>query len=743
MAKAFQWHCDDHGIVHLYFDSPGEKVNKLSSRVLDELKDTLAQIRNHKTAKALIIKSRKPDLFIAGADIDELKQVRDSSTAQALSEKGHEAFNLISSLPFPTIAAIDGACLGGGLELALACTYRIVTDSNKTALGLPEVNLGIIPGWGGTQRLPRLIGLTAAMEMIMTGKTVDGRKAFKMKLADAIFSAPFLEEKSLEFALLILDPKTAASIVKKRKQNSWMLSLVEGTGLGRKWVFNQARQTVMAKTKGQYPSPLKALEVLESTYKGPLQEGLQKEIKAVSSLIESPIARHLIQLYVTTEAIKKDPGIALSSSAPLPAIRSAGVLGAGVMGGGIAWLFANKGIPVRLKDINWDAIAKGYHTAHEMFNELVKIRKLKPREVNLCMHRITSTIEYTGFKNIDIVVEAVVEDMAVKKNVLEELEKHVSPTAIICTNTSALPIEEMAAGLKHPERFIGLHFFNPVNRMPLVEIVPGKKTSPQVVAAVVEMVKSLGKTPVVVGACPGFLVNRILLAALNEAGWLYEEGVPIERIDRALESFGMPMGPFRLVDEVGIDVSAKVGAVFEKSYGKRMKLPAVFQKAYEDGLRGKKTGKGFYIHSGKKSWINTAVPSSPSSTGRNESLTDKQIVERFIFSMVNEASRCIEEGVVARPDYLDLAMVMGAGFPPFRGGLLKYADEVGIAYVVESLEELSRRYGERFFPSALLVRMKKEGRTFHSNKEKNLRNQDHQDAGKQNANSTKTSLARS
>jgi len=724
MEKCFHLDVDSKGIGWLTFDYPGEKVNKFSTQVIDELDGILDEVSANSSIRALVIQSAKKGIFIAGADVKEIydimKQGEDvEPLVKKLLSRGQETFNKLEELRCPTIAVIDGACMGGGTEFSLACTYRVVTDHSKTSIALPEVNLGIIPGWGGTQRLPRLVGLQNSLPMILGGKKVDGNKAYKMKLADSIIPKEFLKERLPQFVESCLTPEGKSKILSARDSKKGVQKfqnfLLEGNPLGRNLVFSQARKGIMKKTGGKYPAPLAALDVVESTYGWHLKAGLKKELDTFVQLTtkHADICENLVNLFFVSEDLKKDPQVFVDTTPKK--VDVAGVLGAGVMGGGIAWLFSYRDIPVRVKDIQWDAVSKGFEAANAIYKQLRKIRKLNDGQINLKMHKISGSTDYSGFQNADIIVEAVVENMDLKKKVFAELEEKIRPDTLICSNTSALSITEMQSDLKHPERFVGMHFFNPVNRMPLVEIIPGEKTSKETIASMVDLVKKLGKTPVVVGDCAGFLVNRVLIPSMNEGLMMLEEGMEIERIDKAITHFGMPMGPFTLADEVGNDVGYKVAKILEEAYGDRMKVPETFQKIVDEGLFGKKIGRGFYIHKGKEKTLNPEI----AEIFRNEKkshLSSEEMVDRFVFVMLNEASRCLEEKIIENPAYLDMAMITGTGFPPFRGGLLRYADSRGISAVVQRMNEFSERFGERFKPCALLEEMAAGGKTFYGPK---------------------------
>jgi len=674
MGNTFNLTINPDGSAKILIDLPNEKVNKFSGAVVNELKQLLSELKNKKDIKILSIESGKENIFFAGADISEFEKIKTAKDATSKSREGQELFNQIEKLPFPTVAVINGACLGGGIELALACTYRIVTDNPKTNLGCPEVNLGIIPGWGGTLRLPRLIGIVQSLPIILSGKPVNAKKALRIKLADSLIAKEFAEEKTAEFLKYCLTKSGKNKILKDRKKGIISQWFFENNLIMRSIIFNKVKKDLIKKTGGNYPAPLKALEVVKQTYRGSFNKGLRKEANAFGELFATQTSKNLVQLYFTGEELKKDPGAITDD--PLKKVNSAGVVGSGVMGGGIAWLFSSHDISVRMKDINWDTIGKGFASASKIYNQLKKIKKIKPYEINLKMHRISGTLSFSGFNNLDLVIEAVVENMDVKKQLLSQIEENVSPDTIICSNTSSLSINEMAKGLKNPERFVGMHFFNPVNRMPLVEIIPGEKTSPATVAAVVALSKKLNKVPVIVQDCPGFLVNRILLSYLSEALNIMMEGADISRVDKLIFKFGMPMGPFLLADEIGIDICYHA----MKSLGKNSPLlDILFNK---EKLLGKKGKKGFYIHEFKNRRVNPKVIEivkdyRKTSSISPKSFTDRQIVDRCINVMINEAKRCLEEKIVAKASYLDMALIMGIGFPAFRGGLLRYAEQKG------------------------------------------------------------------
>ena len=712
-APAFSLTVKD-GIAQLLFDLSGEKVNVLSATVMEELNGHLLELSRRGDVRCLVVKSGKPGNFIAGANLHELGAVPDEKTAAEKAGQGQAVFNMLDDLPFPTIAAIHGAAVGGGLELALACDYRVVTDDPRTKLSLPETTIGIVPGYGGTYRLPRVVGLSAALRMILTGSAVDGPRAEKMGLADACWPSAFFEHRTLQMARMVAGGERPRH---RRRRKGVGIALAEGTPFGRALLFRAARREVLARSGGHYPAPLAALRVLKKTTHAGRDRALALERETIGRLLPTDITRNLVRLFFAQEAARRPA--ALSSGAPTRKLERAAVLGAGVMGGRIAWLFARQGVPVVVKDIAWEAVRKGFETAHAIFRELESRRRGSPRETNLGMNRISGAVDYRGLGYPDLVIEAVVENLAVKKKVLAEVEERVRADALIASNTSSLSITEMATALRRPERFVGMHFFNPPNRMPLVEVVPGARSSPQAVSDAVRAVLALGKTPIVVHDCPGFLVNRLLMPYLNECIRLVEEGSDFVAVDGALQEFGMPMGPFTLLDEIGIDVAREVGRVLSQAYGQRMEASALIESlAARADLLGKKTGKGFYLHGKGKRTPNPEmrrlVEASQSRRGaRKDAPGPDETRDRPLLAMVNEAALALQEGIVASAQDVDLALILGTGFPPFRGGLLRWADSRGIGAIHEALIGFSRRHGARFTPAPLLATLASEGKGFH------------------------------
>ena len=708
---AFRLEVDERGLGVLTFDLPGEKVNKLSREVFAELADTLNLLSRDPRLRGLLVRSGKPDVFVAGADLKEFSNIGPDDARVAV-ERGQALFEQLAHLPFPTVAAINGVCLGGGTELALACDYRLMSDSAKARIGLPEVRLGIFPAWGGCTRLPRVIGLAPALDLILTGKQLDARRARRIGLVDEAVPAPIFEAVARNFAAGKLGGGKRRGARRRRGAAAFAL---ESNPLGRRLVFARAREKVLRETGGHYPAPLEALAVIEESYGKPVSAGLDAEARHIGNVFGGPVQRDLLWIFFQTEEVKKETGVS-GDARPRP-VRALGVLGAGVMGGGIAQLAADNGIPARMKDVDPRALAGGYAAAAKIWSDRVRSGRLTRREMTNRMARLSGTLDYSGFARCDVTVEAVVEKLPVKRAVLKEWEEVVPPEAIFASNTSTIPIREIAAGAMVAGRVAGMHFFNPVHRMPLVEVIRGERTSDETVATVFDLARRLGKTPVVVKDSPGFLVNRVLAPYLSEAVRLVVEGCRIEEVDRVMTGFGMPVGPIALLDDVGIDVAVKAGETLRAAFPERMRSSGD-EALVAAGRLGRKTGKGFYDYADGK----RRGPSPEAYEALRAKRLDRPpfppetIEARLVLPMINEAAFCLEEGVVPGPSKLDLAMIFGTGFPAFRGGLLRYADSVGVEKVCVQLSELAGSFGTRFVPSERLRRMAGAGETFYSDR---------------------------
>lgn len=697
---------EDVNVGILTFDHPDSKVNVLNSTALLALDQMLDGLKG-KNLKALVIQSAKRDIFIAGADIKEIENIIEFEDGKAKAQAGQMVMDKIEDLPFPTIAVIDGVALGGGCELALACRYRVMTFNPKIRIGLPEVNLGFVPGFGGTYRLPRLLGLQQGLKMIVSASPINSTAAFRCGLADRLYPSQGLNERVREFIEEIsVAPK---SRIFKPQAFKGFQAFLEKNPLGQMVVYNETIKSIQKASKGFYPSPLKAVEVIRRTLYLPREQALDIESSAFAELAVTLISKNLVKVFYLSEKYKKLTVPGLEDIKPMPIIKGA-VIGAGIMGGGIAQLFSDRGVWARLKDINHEAIAKGLKAAYDVYAQAMKRKKAKPHEVAAKMAMISGAVDYSGFANVDIAIEAVVENMDIKKKVFAEVSQVLSPTAILASNTSSLSVTEMAKASKDPSRVIGFHFFNPVHRMPLIEIITTEFTSKQTLVTTLEFAKKLGKTPVIVKDAPGFLVNRILLGYINEAGRILGEGGSITAIDRVATNFGLPMGPFTLSDEVGLDVGVKVLHILETGLGSRFKPSEIFDKVLPLKLLGKKSGKGFYVH-GKERVVNPEVEVLVKSSG---SVDEQEAIDRMIYIMINEAGMILQEKVVDSPDSVDIGMIMGTGFPPFRGGLLRYADTIGIDKLVEGLEKFEARFKDgRFKPCGYILELKKQGKKFY------------------------------
>ena len=677
------------------FDQPESKVNILSAQSLTEFDEIISQIEQRKDLKGVCILSKKPDIFIAGADIKEIENITSVSEGQAKAQAGQKILNRLEMLPIPSVALINGACLGGGLELALACDYRLASFGDKVKLGLPEVKLGIIPGFGGTKRLPRLVGLRKGLELILSGEAVSGSEALKIGLVDGLASQNRLLEEGIEFL-----KQTGGKRKQSRPKLKGLVNIfLDQTIFGRSILKNQAKKFVLKTTKGHYPAPLKALEAVTKNYTSSLNSALKREGDAFGELVIGAVSKNLISVFYLTEKYKK----ARWSEALPRQIRKCAIVGSGIMGGGIAQLFSYYGLMVRMKDLNYPALGRGLREAKEVYDYAVKRKKLRVNQAVSGMGLISVTTNYSGFQRADLIIEAVIEDIEVKRLVFSELSSLAGNDVIIASNTSCLSVARMSEGIKNRQRVIGMHFFNPVHRMPLVEIIRTSYTSDEAVASSVEFCRKIGKTPIVVQDSCGFLVNRILIPYLNEAGFLLGEGVSLERIDELMCGFGMPMGPFTLMDEIGLDVGYKVALLLEGNFGQRMKVPEVFKKVHTQKWFGRKTGKGFYMHMAKTKQANKEIYNLISKQAVLD-LSDDEILKRLVYRMINEAAMCLEENVCSSPSDVDIGMIMGTGFAPFLGGLLRYADSIGIEKITEDLRRFTDKFkSERFLPCNYLA----------------------------------------
>jgi 3-hydroxyacyl-CoA dehydrogenase/enoyl-CoA hydratase/3-hydroxybutyryl-CoA epimerase len=704
--SAFSLTVRPDNVAIITIDVPDEKMNTLKAEFGTQVRAILKQIRDNKALQGVVITSAKPDNFIAGADINMIGNCASAQEAEGLARQGQQIMAELNGLSIPVIAAIHGACLGGGLELALACHGRVCSDDPKTVLGLPEVQLGLLPGSGGTQRLPRLIGVSTALDMILTGKQLRARQALKVGLVDDVVPQTILLEAAVELA------KQAPS----RSRHLPVKERILAGPLGRNILFTLAGKKTEQKTHGNYPATKKILEVIETGLAQGTSSGYDAEARAFGELAMTSQSKALRHIFFASTEIKKDPGASVEAG-PL---RAVGILGGGLMGGGIAFVTATKGkLPVRIKDINAKGINHALKYSWELLDNKVRRRHIKANERDSQLALISGSTDYRGFAHRDLVIEAVFEDLALKQKMVSEVEQQCAPHTVFASNTSSLPIGDIAAQAQRPEQVIGLHFFSPVEKMPLVEVIPHATTSEQTIATTVKLAKKQGKMPIVVADRAGFYVNRILAPYINEAMRMLTDGERIEDIDNALVKFGFPVGPIQLLDEVGIDTGTKIMPVLEAAYGDRFSAPATLISAIlNDDRKGRKNGRGFYLYGAKgrtsKKQPDSAIYSLPGMASRNSQLSPQQIAERCVLLMLNEAARCFDERVIRGARDGDIGAVFGIGFPPFLGGPFRYMDSLGTGEVVARLQRLTTQYGPRFTPCEALVAMAERGETFWS-----------------------------
>lgn len=697
----------DDGICLLTLDRAGSSANVFDPATLEELRGELDFIESQSgTLKGMILASAKRSIFIAGLDLKAIGENASADQIREIIELGQTQFNRIAALKIPTVAAIHGAAVGGGFEISLACDWRIASPDHSTKIGLPETKIGLLPAWGGSTRLPRLIGLPKALDIILGGKTPSARAALKLAMIDDIVPA----ENLIAFA---------AKKIKEGKPDRprhWLVNSPVAAVLIRK----KLRPRLLAKTRGHYPAVLKALEVVTRGITDSVSASLALEREGIVELVQGETCRNLIRIFFLQERAKKFPA---ATTATKPIARTA-VVGAGVMGAGIAQWLSARHLPVVLRDINAEQVAHGMNTIAKLYSDGVKRHVFSRLEARDGIDRIFPTPVEASLRHVDLVIEAAVENLDLKKTIFQRLDALAGEESLLATNTSALPISELAASTRRPERVLGLHFFNPVHRMQLVEVVAAQQTSAEALDRAVKFVRQIGKLPVVVKDSPGFLVNRILMPYLIEAGSLFENGARIEELDEAMLDFGMPMGPLRLIDEVGVDVAMHVAKTLAASFGGRMKIPAVLGRMMEAKMLGRKGGSGFYLH-GKgeprpnpgvlafTTLLRTRLRSEP--TARQARTNEEEMQERMVLLMVNESARCLEEQIVTAPEDVDFAMIMGTGFAPFRGGPLRYADSLGAGRVVGAMDNLVARGAQHFAPCELLKQMAATGKKFYAN----------------------------
>jgi 3-hydroxyacyl-CoA dehydrogenase/enoyl-CoA hydratase/3-hydroxybutyryl-CoA epimerase len=710
---------DADGSAALILDVRNKSFNVFNRQVLADLDAALDAVLAERTIPVLVVRSGKPTGFLAGADLSEFLAIRDEAAALQMSVTGQKLFDKLAALPMPTIAAVAGPCLGGGLELALACDYRLVFDRPATQLGLPEVELGLLPGWGGTQRLPRTVGLERAFMVILGGKRLSAREALHWQLADAIATT----EKELreQFAELTKRAITEGKVRRDRYPiRTWRQRVLESNFFGRRFLFRGAEHMIHRKAPEDMPARGEALEAVRVGFKQGVEAGLAYERAAVSRLAVSPACHNLIGLFFEKESRRKPPAELRGATAR--DVKRVGVVGAGTMGAGIIQLAAIRGCQVVVQEINEEALGLGLVKIKALFDKGVDRGVLSLEDAARAFTGISGTLTWERFDQADVVVEAALEDLAAKQKVFHELAARARPDAVLATNTSSLSVALLQEGVPHPGRVAGLHFFNPVHKMPLVEVARAPATDDATLATLTQWAVKLGKLPVLVRDSPGFVVNRVLMPYLNEAVLLVAGGLKLEQIDQTMRRFGMPMGPLELLDQIGLDVASQVAESMQPVLAGRFASNPAFALMKEKEWFGQKSGKGFYHYRAKKPAPNVlaqnllqsemASAASAVSAALPAASRLHEARERMVLLMVNEAALALGQGLVAEAETLDVALVFGSGWAPHRGGPLHYADQRGLGDVVQALATLAERHGPRFQPCAELASRAGAGQRF-------------------------------
>jgi 3-hydroxyacyl-CoA dehydrogenase/enoyl-CoA hydratase/3-hydroxybutyryl-CoA epimerase len=702
----------EDGVATLLLDVPGETLNVLGDDVAEEFAAELARFRDDPAVRGVVLASGKKDSFIAGARIEVFQEARTAAQAEALSRKAQAHFDRVQAYPKPIVAAIHGICLGGGLEWSLACTWRIASDDPRTRLGLPETQLGVIPGAGGTQRLPRLVGVQAALDMICSAKQVKARKALRSGLVDEVVPPAILLAVARQRARELADGKLRRRPRRAAPAERLARAALEENPLGRTLVFWKARQAVRAKTRGHYPAPLRAIDAVEHGLRRGLAAGLATESRIFGELAVSDAAQRLMEIFFAQSALKKDTGVGDPAIKPRPVTR-VGVLGGGLMGSGIALVTSGAGLPVRVRERDDASAAKALASVRAALDERVEKRSIDRLERDEKMRLVTATTGWSGLDRVELVIEAVFEDLGLKQEMVRAFEA-VNPHGIFASNTSSIPIGRIAEASGHPETVLGMHYFSPVPKMPLLEVIVTARTAPEVTATAVALGKKQGKTVIVVRDGPGFYTSRILTPYMNEAARILVEGARIEDIDLALTAFGFPVGPLMLLDEIGIDVGEKVAKILHAAFGDRMEPPAALHDVVAAGRQGRKNRKGFYTYGGKDKRPDESVYALLPGGGARKALPAAEIQQRVVLQMVNEAVLCLGEGILRSARDGDLGAVFGLGFPPFRGGPFRYADAMGAGTLLDAMKRHEEKHGPRFAPAPLLAELGGKGGRFHS-----------------------------
>ena len=702
-------------VAVITLDDKGAPVNTLTPQFGADLAAALAQVESDPEIVAAVIHSAKKD-FVVGANIDMLKSIKLAGDAEKMARELALELGRVKKSRKPIVAAVNGQALGGGFELALGCHAIVLSDDKKTAVGLPEVQLGLLPGANGLLRVAERAGLQVALDLGLTGKNTRAAKAKKLGLADEVCPSPVLLEVACGLAKDLAAGKALKKPVRKLDANQLSTYALEDNPLGRKLLFKKARQQLRKKTHGHYPATERIVDVLECYGSKGFAAAADLEARSFGELVVSETAHRLIEIFFATTALKKDPG---TDDAKAKARKAEHIvmLGGGLMGGGIAYVSISNGISVRLKDKDDAGVGRGYKYVRGILDERVKKKQISREERDQVFARLTATTDYTGMAHADVVIEAVFEDLALKQKVLADIEAITGPSCIFASNTSSIPITKIAAGAKRPENVVGMHYFSPVHKMPLLEVIRTDKTDPSVIATAVALGKKQGKTVIVVKDGVGFYTSRIVGPYINEASHMVVEGVAIDAIDAALVDWGWPVGPLQLLDEVGIDVAAHVGPIVHEAFGDRMIPPGSMDRLVADDRKGRKNGRGFYrydddaLKDGKRQ-VDTSIYKTLGVT-QTVKLPAEEIQMRCSLTFINEALHCFGEGILRSPRDGDIGAIFGLGFPPFRGGPFRYTDSIGAAEVLRRIQGYQERFGARWTPAPVLVEMAKKGERFY------------------------------
>ena len=709
MNNVFRFEELDDSIGLLTFDTPDKKVNTLARAVLQELATVVAELEQRSDLNGLLLRSGKPGQFIAGADLNELAALS-FATKEQIGEAvagGHEIFNRIGLLPFPTVALVDGNCMGGGTELILAMDHRLAADSSKTKIALPEVNIGLIPGWGGTQRMPRVVGIHHGIRLVCTGDAVSADEAKSIGL---VFDAVPADQLIEEGIRLVRWSRSSGAWEKERarKNDSFSLSADE-----LQFATAVAGGGILQKTKGQYPAPMAALKAIQLGINQPLEKGLQAEKEVASEVFGTPVSMNLVGVFFMNNVLARDRGVANRDIQPLP-VKRVGVLGAGLMGGGIATAHARSGFFTGIVDVDGDRLQAGLQQARDIVASRIKIGRATPSDMEAMLSRLSTSTSHHSFRDCDVVIEAVPENEQLKTGMYQKFGDLLPKHCILASNTSTISITRMAESAPDPQRFVGMHFFYPVDRMKLVEVIRGEKTSDETVVTIVALAKQLRKVPIVVNDCPGFLVNRILLPYMGEAVQLFLEGASLDSIDRAAGKFGMPVGPMALHDMVGLDTACFAGKVMAKAFADRVVTSPILGELVAAGRLGQKTGAGFrkFVKRNKQVDDPELQPFLENNRVDNRTFSEEELQDRLFLPMLLEATRCLQESIVREPAHVDMGLILGIGFPAFRGGLLRWCDQQGADQLLKRLDQY-QSLGKRFEPTELLLEQAKQNRLFY------------------------------